>query len=203
MELKKHPETEMEYWAAIEGLGRYIQSTRHGLFRDHIQDPDGKVAASISEAQALSRLLVDELKLKFHVIPPKDLPQVAPDEKRPPAPEGQIYYWDWYEKMKDESYRLEYDELICTACPFSLGADEMVRRHAIPCSAIVGRTVKALLDPYYCAALSMGPRWDGETLKVKIVEKVGKGGETAWAAFLQRRQELIAKEDERRKTSTR
>jgi len=191
MELKKHPETEMEYWETIEGLGGFIWSTNHALSHDHIQDPDGKVEADIAEARVLSSLLVDELKLKFGVIPPKDYPQVAVGEEKPPAPEGQIYYWDWYEKMRDESYRKEYDGLICAVCPFSLGADEMVRRHAIPCSAITGRTVKALLGPYYCAALSsLGPRWDSETLKMKIVEK---GGEAAWTAFLQRRQELIAK----------
>src|SRR3989338_4240536 len=74
MEITKQPQTEVEYWKAIEGLGGYFWSTNHGLCHGHIEDKDGEVAKSIEDARKISERLAVELGEKFGVIHPRACP---------------------------------------------------------------------------------------------------------------------------------
>ena len=57
MELEKHPETETEYWEAIESLGGYIWRGRHDLFSGSVEDPNGDIWESIKNAAQLQKNL--------------------------------------------------------------------------------------------------------------------------------------------------
>jgi|SRR3989338_11364060 len=47
IELKNQPETEAEYWAAIEDLGGFMWKTNHDLSHGRIQDPTGEISQSV------------------------------------------------------------------------------------------------------------------------------------------------------------
>lgn len=189
MELKKHPETEREYWEAIESLGGYIFSTNHGLLRGHIEDPKGKVVKSIEEAKALQQQLAREISEKFGVILYQDYPKFEAGKTLPPAPAGKIYYREWYDKMKREAYSQDYEGLICSACPFSEGLDQMISMGgSIPCGVWSG-TINRLRAPHLCAKVTSSD-WTDETLEKEIVRK---GGSKALTQFRKKKRELLAK----------
>lgn len=172
MELKKQPETEVEYWEAIEGLGGYIWSTNHGLCHSHIEDKDGKVVESIKEAVQISERLVVEIGKKFGVIHPRDCPKVEPGQPIPPPPDGKVYYRDWYCRMKSLFIREDYEGIICSACPFSKGLQFMIALGGVvPCGIISG-AIYRLSRPYECNMLHSND-WDTEKLYKEIVRKAG------------------------------
>ena len=188
VKLKKQPETEMEYWEAIEGLGGYIWSSRHGLGNGCIVDESGEVTRSIVEAQAILEGLVGELDGKFGVIHPKDCPRDsgAPDVP-PPPPEGKTYYWPWYKRMKAAFYQKEYEATICSACPLSEGIEQMIAMGGdVPCGVFSGM-MRRLTRPFVCGMLH-GGGWSREKLECKIVEKGGGG---ALATFKAKERELM------------
>ncbi|MFA6042309.1 MAG: hypothetical protein WCV85_04400 [Patescibacteria group bacterium] len=45
MKLEKQPETELEYWQAIESLGGFSWHTRHDMSHGRIEDKDGSIMA--------------------------------------------------------------------------------------------------------------------------------------------------------------
>lgn len=186
MELIKQPETEVEYWEAIEGLGGYIWSTNHGLCHGHIEDKDGEVAKSIDEARGISERLVTELGEKFGVIHPKDCPRVEPGQQAPPPPDGKVYYWDWYKRMKEACYRKDYDGIICSACPLSEGLERMIALGGvIPCGVFRGMMYR-LSVPYQCGMLRLDD-WNQQKLYDEITKK---GGSDALTQFQKKEQEL-------------
>lgn len=127
MELVKQPETEVEYWEAIEALGGYIWRTKH----DGRMALNDEIEKSLQSAEELSERLVAEIGEKFGII---DYPKFEFGQTPPLAPEGKTYYWDWYKRMKQEVYRKEYEGLICSACPLSTGLEHMVALGGvIPC----------------------------------------------------------------------
>jgi hypothetical protein len=152
LKLKKWPETELEYYEIIEGLGGFIWSMNHDLGDGRIEDPEGKIDADIEEARQLSDQLVSELDDKFGVIHPRDCPEREIGEKPPPPPDGKTYYWDWYNRMQRISYEKEYEGLICSACPFSLGVEKMLTTRTIPCSQFSGSLYR-LRPPHCCGML--------------------------------------------------
>ncbi len=173
MELTKHPETEMEYWEAIEGLGGYVWSTNHALSHGRIEDPNGEVEKSLTEARELQVRLANEITEKFGVILPKDCPQVKEGEEKPLPPEGKIFYWDWYSKMKQTSYSNEYEGMICSACPFSEGVEKMIGLGGqVPCSVFHG-SINRLVKPYLCAMVYVKDWTDGDLLSY-VKEKGGE-----------------------------
>ncbi len=132
VELNHHPETDLEYWEAIDGLGGFSWHMNHDLADGRITDTEGRVDQAIEEIKELSKTLVEEIEEKFGVIPPSKCPQT---EEKPPAPTGKVYYWDWYKKMKRRYYQKEYEGIICSACPFSEGVEVMIAMGGgIPCS---------------------------------------------------------------------
>ncbi len=179
MKLLKNPETEMEYWGVIEGLGGFAWRMNHDLADGRIEDKTGGVDKDIQEAQELSAKLVSELKEKFGVIPPEECPKLKLGEKAPPAPEGKIYYWDWYQKMKELYWRVDYEKLICGACPFSKGVEEMIRMGGnIPCGRINGSIYQ--LRPSFQCHFTHFRELTPEQLYGEILKK---GGEPALISF--------------------
>lgn len=184
MQLKKQPETELEYWEAIEGLGGFIWSMNHDLADGRMEDSTGGIARDVNDAQTISDRLVRELGEKFGVIHPADCPKVPFGQTSPPAPEGKTYYWDWYQRMKRESYRAEYAKLICSACPFSEGVEQMIRLGgSIPCGVFRGAMYR-LAAPHVCG---MTRDWDQAKLHGEILVRHGA---EALAAFQRKEAEL-------------
>ena len=184
MKLYKQPETEMEYWEAIEGLGGFIWRMNHDLADGRIKDPSGDVAEDVNDSRIISNRLVVELGEKFGVIHPVDCPKISLGQTPHTAPEGKTYYWDWYKRMKGESYRVEYAKLICSACPFSAGVEQMMRLGGvIPCGVFSG--VMYRLDaPHICG---MTRDW-GQT---KLYDEIrARHGAEALATFQRKEAEL-------------
>jgi hypothetical protein len=171
--VKEHPETELEYFELIEHLGGMQWSLNHNLADGRIEDPDGGVAKDIMTLQDLLNNLVQELSEKFGVIHPNDCPKRTMEEilksvPVPPAPEGKIYYWDWYEKQKKVSYQNEYDNTICSACPYSEGVDRMMQLGQVPCGLFHG-SLYHLSANYLCAIMEE----EDMAFLVKMVEEHG------------------------------
>lgn len=179
IELKKHPETEQEYWETIEGLGGMSWSLNHDLADGRIDDPKGEVSQSITDLQGLLETLVGEVCEKFGVIHPKDCPQrsigdIANDVPVPLAPEGKKYYWDWYHEQKQASYGKDYEGMICSACPFSEGLEKMMALGGqVPCSEFRGALYR-LDAPHKCGMISWpGDGWTEEYLYQRIQQEHG------------------------------
>ncbi len=161
---------EMDYWLEIEGRGGFVWRMNHDLADGRIEDADGSIDESIRENQGRIESLVAELKDKFGVIPPKEYPAVEWPQALPPAPKGRIYYWDWYNKMKDVFYRAEYEKIICSACPFSDGVEEF-KIGRIPCRISKG-IVYSLLEDHICAKVSY-EKWSEKRLYKEIFKTYG------------------------------
>jgi hypothetical protein len=185
MELKKWPKTEMEYWKSIETLGGFSWGMDHELADGRIKDPEGGIDKEIQEATEISMKLVAELEGKFGVIPPDKYPQKEPGQELPPAPEGKIYYWDWYHRIEEKCYRQEYEGMICSVCPYSEGLGEMIATGGrVLCGLWTG--CSRLVEPYSCAMLRL-ENWDEHRLYEAIREKAA---EEALKRFLEKKQEL-------------
>ncbi|NCN07881.1 hypothetical protein GW933_04345 [Candidatus Falkowbacteria bacterium] len=128
------PETEIEYWCNIELLGDLIFRMSHDLNKGRIDDPNGEVSESVKQNMSVQQKYASELSEKFGVILPSDYPKVAEGEKLPSAPEGRIYYWGWYHKLAREISLVEYQKLLCSACPFSAGFEEFISDWRVTCN---------------------------------------------------------------------
>lgn len=173
MELKKHPETELKYFETIEGLGGFSWKMNHDLADGRIKDPDGRLGADIQQIQGVLEQLVSEVCDKFGVIHPRDCPKrnledITHDVPLPSAPEGKTYYWDWYKRIKRESYSKEYEGLICSACPLSEGLERMMALGGqIPCGKWRGSLYR-LQAPHLCGMLTYGD-WTETELYANIL----------------------------------
>jgi len=185
MKLEKEPVTEMDYWQLIEGLGGLAWGINHDLADGRI-DKDSKdaVITDFNEILELTGKLLSEISEKFGVIRNSNHPSSQQTETLPPLPEGEIYYWDWYKKMKKNFYTEEYSKIICSVCPLSNGLDEMVSRGgAVPCGAIRG-SINRLQAPHLCGMLF---DWSREELYYEIEKK---GGKRVLSKFQKKEQEL-------------
>lgn len=178
MELEKQPETEMEYWEAIEALGGFSWYTRHDISHGRIEDTDGSIMTKVEEVDALSIKLAQEVAEKFNVILPTQMPKRTPDQERPPAPEGKVYYFDWYDKCKRVFYQDLYDKIICSACPLSNGLDYFIQLNQIPCGVFRG-ALYHLRANHMCGMLTYHD-WTTQHLHSAIFNK---GGKETLAAF--------------------
>ena len=183
MQLPKQPETEREYWEAIEALGGYIFSTTHAISRGHIPD-SAEVSSSVTDAQDLSGQLVDELGEKFNVLSP---PQSGCDPGT--NTEGKEPYRDWYQRWKRTVLADEYNQLICSGCALSEGLDRFIQFGGaqIPCGPFCGAMYR-LRVPFLCGMVS-GQDWTEDQLHTEI-RKVG--GSEAVEAFQAKEAELKA-----------
>lgn len=168
MQLKKEPETEIEYWTAIQALDGFIWGLRHDLADGRIGDSCGEIDREINKAKEMLTDLISGLSYKFGVIPPQECPQVEFGKDVPPAPENMIYFGDWYEKMKKIVYEIEYNKIICSSCPFSTGAENM---RSIPCNVFPG-VICQLENPYTCGMITSA-MWTEDELFSQISEVGG------------------------------
>ncbi len=176
--LKKQPETELEYWLAIETLGGYVSSTNRLIAKEHLPEGNTEINNSVQSAQAEQQSLLKEIGEKFGVVPPG--PKTDRYDKREEVPllEGQkSHYWDWYEKMKLQSCTEDYELLVCSACPFSQGVQEMMRITQLPCSAVNG-SIYGILGIGTCGAVSRN--YSEKKLFAEITKKAGKAGRDAF-----------------------
>ncbi len=191
-----NPETEMDCFVLIEGLGGLIYSTARGVRREHISEESG--AEEISELVERQNKVVSILKEKFNIIFPPEGPHMGNVDEFPDAPEGKQWYWAWYYKTKEEFLKKEYEKIICSGCALSTGDMDTFNRE-IPCSAFHGSLFK-LRAPYYCGMIpSNGSSPDSYQLtREDLLKKIErKGGEEAVQIFLKKEEDLkeIARRD--------
>ncbi len=176
MKLKKQPETELEYFRAIESLGAFIWTMEHDLADGRIEDSEGGIDNDIQKFRRISKKLVSELKEKFGVIPPEEYPNTEIGKTPPPAPEGKTYYWDWYKKMNKESFLAMFNKLICSVCPFNENfgkmSEEIEITSRISCTFYKGSFSK-LRAPYSCFLVDF-QNWTKEKLYQKIILEHGE-----------------------------
>ena len=108
----------------------------------------------------------------------------------PSAPLGMMWYWDWYNKMKAESYRDEYEKLVCSACPLSEGVETFISSNYIPCTAWNG-CLNHLPQPFACAMLYRGSQ-DSWSRRKLLAHIKAKGGAEAVQKFEAKEAELKA-----------
>lgn len=182
MQLEKQPETQEDYWEAIESLGGYIYGTSRGISKGHIE-PSDEVSGSIEDARKIQKGLVWDIYKKFGVIPPEwfNAPNDETIDRTPEEPGKQ--YWDWYREQKKLFAKKEYEKTICSACPFSEGSEKSVDR--VPCSIHPGGQMK-LIFPHRCGMYdfdTFGPK----KLHKKMSEEFG---DEALQIFLNKEEEL-------------
>ncbi len=170
MKLDKEPVTEMEYWQAIKALVDFGWSTSHALADDRIKSTP-EAEQDLVNANTIQARLVAEACAKFNVVHPKDVPPL--DERgRSPAPEGKIYYGDWYRVKQRQWLSEEYNKQICSACPLSQGLDRFITTNGeIPCS-VYPKSMSRLYSEERCGMLDMGG-WDRYRLETAIVGRAG------------------------------
>ncbi len=130
--------SEEQLFRTIDGLGAMLHVIARSVQRGNLdEDVGSKDAKAIHERQVD---LVAQLEDRFGVVFPEEMGHA--DVKRedlPPAPEGKQWYWDWYEGARDRFYGAEYDNLICSACPYSEGREAYVSNSGkYPCSLVNG-----------------------------------------------------------------
>ncbi|MFA6228411.1 MAG: hypothetical protein WC668_04500 [Patescibacteria group bacterium] len=179
--LKKEPQTEMEYWEAIDGIGGIIWNTNHDIGHGRYEN-SSEIEQYLTDAQETIERLVNELADKFGVIPPRDCPKSKPGEKVPPASEGKTYYWDWYYAKKAEAKKQYYESIICSACPYSEGLESMTGFN-VPCELWKG-VLYRLTFPYLCAMLGDY----GQEKLHQIIQQ--RGGEQALKVFKEKLETL-------------
>lgn len=187
MEPVKEPETEQEYWEAIEELGARISVAHRAASRRHTGEKSAsQLIAETREMHILQKRFVGELDAKFGIIPPWNSPQDDIDSVSQP-PEGKRWYWPWYRSMRKAWFAGEYEKLICSACPLSDGVERF--GDTIPCSAFRG-SLYQLRTPFACEMLAeYRGDWSREKLYTEILSRSGEAG-LDW--FLEKEQELRA-----------
>jgi len=195
VELQKYPETEQEYWEAIEALGAeqdFLTRTQNRI--ETYAGREGKSASTnfwpdVAEMAALSTTLANELSEKFGIILPKDCPKPDDQGVYPKPPEGKRWYWPWYKEKKEQWLRAEFDKLICSACPFATFDMSFVSR--IPCEVFLG-SLYQLKAPHLCAMIDTDPpQWAPAKLIAEIYQA---GGDETLLHFLEKRRALTPPE---------
>ncbi len=191
MGARRQPQTEQEYWEAIEGFGGIVWGLNHDLADERIEDNTGAVAKDVAKMQKTLERLAKEACEKFGIVHPQDYPKdYHPGQELPPLPEGKrIHYWDWYRSMRNAYFLKEYNSLICSACPLSEGSEKFISLGGtIPCSVFHGVIYK-LVTPFACAMTNSSKDWSRERL---LNEIHAKGGHNGLAVFLEKETQLKA-----------
>jgi hypothetical protein len=182
--ITKWPETEVEYWACIDGLGGYVWKTNHDLSHNRYES-SRDIENSLVEARDEQLRLVKEIEEKFGVV--QGAPRYYPHDNRPTdypePPEGKRWYWDWYYAMKLEAWRPEYENSVCGCCPYCNGGLEgYAYSPSIPCSLFRGM-LSRLSNPGECEILST--RWGSsqmpeEEFLSKMADEHGQDTADKW-----------------------
>ena len=175
-------ESELQYWEVIEGLGGFIWRMNHDMADGRINDPKGQLGSEVFFMQQVIESLVCGLFERYGVIHPKDCPKVECGQTPPEAPEGMTYYWDWYQRMKQESYSQEYAGMICAACPYSEGVERfMGLGGTIPCSLFPGMCYH-LRTPFACCMIGEDRRFE-YTMEQFMEKLLAEHGPAVMAGF--------------------
>lgn len=111
-QLNPVPETEFDYFAAIESLGGMIFYTNHDLAHGRIKankEEVRKIDEELTRLQKIQTALVAKVCEKFNVISLQDENQEQ---------EGKVKYWDWYREIKERFNESEFRKTLCAHCPF-------------------------------------------------------------------------------------
>lgn len=121
---------ELIYWGTIENLVSFVWFMEHQIRTGKII-PTPKDEEDISSAKDRLQQLYDDIFLLYGVIHPQDSLEKNFDKIAPP---GMIWYKDWYLAKKREYSLIEYEQLLCSACPFSGGFEEFLADMTeVPC----------------------------------------------------------------------
>ncbi len=184
--LNKFPETENEFFGVIEGLGGVAYFERRLVNKGEIPH-NHKTNKFISNLSAVQHFVAEKLYEKYNVISPQESPKRG-DENAQPAPEGKIYYWDWYEKTKLSYYKEQHDNIICSGCVFSGGEKQMAHSGGgIPCNRING-SMNTLWFRFECDFEKENNHFFPNETLFEALEK--KGGEKAIIAYETKKDEL-------------
>lgn len=186
MELEKYPETEFDYWAAIDSLGSFIATIRQGVYRGHLPT---QALKEVESAGKLSQKLVAEIEEKFGILFRPEITHVEPKDGYPAPPEGKRWYWPWYHQMRKDWLASEFNKLICSACPLSGGVEKFDSE--IPCTKHNGSMFE-LRAPYICGLITYSS-WTREDL----LQEIGiTGGDDAVQKFLAKEKQLKAEAEQ-------
>lgn len=118
----RRPETNIEYWLSIFALNCLMYLSAHAMVRIGCNDPRfSKVAEEHFRAKRLLERYMSEIAEKFGVIIPAGY---LPSAKRPKK-SGTIPYTNWF-KETEKLAEVEYENIICSACPFNMGVLNML-----------------------------------------------------------------------------
>ena len=181
--LSRHPETELEYWSAIEQLGGYIWRIEHDLANGRISGVG--LAKSVEEARTIQHQLATEIAETYGVVQgaPRYYPHDARPDDYPDPPAGKTWYWDWYYRRKREAWREDYEAAPCSQCPYCRGGlDGFAFSSSLPCDLFPGM-LNRLSPPWQCAITSTdfgGPIMPEHALLAKMRDEHGEDVAAAW-----------------------
>ncbi|MFC1640987.1 hypothetical protein ACFL2D_02985 [Patescibacteria group bacterium] len=133
MELVREPETELEYWEAIDGFISSSFGLGLKIQLKEMSDEDWADQELSRMATTIERLMT-EASTKFDFVPLKDCMPAEFGGEIPVIPHGKKSYWTWHHDMKRKWCEDMYSHLICSACPFSLGVTRLVMFRTTPCA---------------------------------------------------------------------
>lgn len=180
LKLEQLPGTEEEYFVLIDSvmgvLGNDLSlspSERYKILLE--RGKFGRDEINVHLFRSLTTM-VEALCLTFHVQDP--LGKVHLDNTA-------VSFDDWYARMMRLYNVNNYDQLICSVCPFSLGAREFTLQGKIVCRKNL--RIRKLLQPFLCGMMSFGG-WSEHDLQREIVLR---HGEEVWRKFLAKEQEIV------------
>jgi hypothetical protein len=92
MQLEKWPESQLEYWQAINTVTEHIRDLLDNLSRGNIDDLDGSATEKIKKGFETLEKLKTDLVQKFRIAhPTMDVARIEPDLRD---------YWEWDREMK-------------------------------------------------------------------------------------------------------
>ncbi len=176
MQLKSWPQTEAEYWHAIQDVGTFIWATSTNITCG--SGSRGMMTDLGDLRQILTKLHVD-IKKKFHVLSPDESPSRGIDvpEGYPTPPKGMEWYWDWYYDMKGRIGTIKFAKSLCKICPRFRGTShEFAINDKIACAYSLQPIDRINVD---CPAIYLGLVKESEHLR-NIVESEGVGKMMEW-----------------------
>lgn len=158
-------ETQVDYFWAIEGLGATLYTEARLVGKGEIEATDDQ-QRRMRELAVLQVRVSEGLRDKFGVIMSNDpiypnIPLSRPEDF-PAPPKGRQWYAVWYRNIKATIYGHEYEQLVCSGCPFSLGKQAYVEESGrYPCSLMEQGRAK-VYRPWVCECIHVQPMDSGE-----------------------------------------
>lgn len=180
-----YPETELEIFTILEGLGGLLFFEQRLVRKGDITS-DEKHEQFLSDLRAIQQHLLNQLFEHHNIIAPEDSPKRS-EQAAVPAPEGKKYYWSWYDEIKIQYYKEVHKNIICSGCVFSKGFKDMVQfGGGVPCGVIDGLTKNSLIRRDTCDFET-----DDHILGLPLLEYMReKKGDKAVSTYQKKQEEL-------------